>query len=91
MHISELADFHVNKVEDVVKSEYAKSPGLFVDIDHPQAGKLSYIRGPGRFSETPWAHKRAAPLLGEHNQEVYCGKLGYSAEELLMLRQTGVI
>ena len=86
-----IKDYENYKVEDVAKAEYAKARGLFVDIDHPQAGKLSYVRAPGRFSETPWVNRRAAPLLGEHNQEVYCGRLGYSLQELATLRGTGII
>lgn len=81
----------VNKVEDVARADYAKARGLFVDIDHPQAGKLSYVRGTGILSETPWIYKSAAPLLGQHNQEVYCDRLGYSPEQLAKLRGTGVI
>jgi len=32
-----------------------------------------------------------APLLGEHNEEIYCGRLGYSKEDLVALRRAGVI
>jgi hypothetical protein len=32
-----------------------------------------------------------APRLGEHNREIYCGKLGYTPEELVKLNETGVI
>ncbi len=81
----------INKLEDVAKAEYAKASGLFVDIDHPQAGRLSYVRASARFSEMPQVNTRPAPLLGQHNQEVYCGKLGYSLQELAALRQAGAI
>jgi hypothetical protein len=37
-----------------------------------------------------WQHARA-PLLGEHNVEVYCDHLGYTREELIQLRGLGVI
>jgi formyl-CoA transferase len=34
---------------------------------------------------------RRAPLIGEHNEEVYINELGLSKEELLTLKQAGVI
>jgi crotonobetainyl-CoA:carnitine CoA-transferase CaiB-like acyl-CoA transferase len=42
-------------------------------------------------SATPWEVKRRAPLLGEHNEEVYCRALGYKREELVRMKQAGVI
>jgi crotonobetainyl-CoA:carnitine CoA-transferase CaiB-like acyl-CoA transferase len=41
-------------------------------------------------SETAWQAGRA-PLLGEHNEEVYGQLLGYSKEDLVMFRERGVI
>jgi crotonobetainyl-CoA:carnitine CoA-transferase CaiB-like acyl-CoA transferase len=34
---------------------------------------------------------RGAPRLGEHNDEVYRGRLGISADELGKLRAAGVV
>jgi crotonobetainyl-CoA:carnitine CoA-transferase CaiB-like acyl-CoA transferase len=67
-----------------------KARGYFADIDHPVAGKITYPGAPFRLSETPWQAGRA-PLLGEHNEEIYCGGLGYSKERLTKLREEGVI
>jgi formyl-CoA transferase len=35
--------------------------------------------------------RSAAPLLGQHNDEVYSGTLGYSAEQLAELKEQGVV
>ena len=40
--------------------------------------------------ETPWQIRTPAPLLGQHNEEVL-ESLGYGKEDLVMLRQHGVI
>jgi crotonobetainyl-CoA:carnitine CoA-transferase CaiB-like acyl-CoA transferase len=77
--------------EDVVNSEQMKARGIFVEMEHPVAGKMKIPSAPYQFSETPWALERAAPLLGEHNEEIYCERLGYGREELRELEKGGVI
>jgi len=42
-------------------------------------------------SQTPWRTVRPAPILGEHNEEVYMGRLGFAKEDIAMLRGKGVI
>jgi len=62
----------------------------FVDIEHPVGGKITYPGAPFKMSETPWQAERA-PLLGEHNEEVLCRRLGYSQEDLVKLRERNII
>ncbi|MEE9324484.1 MAG: CoA transferase [Dehalococcoidia bacterium] len=64
--------------------------GFWQDIDHPTAGKLTYPGAPFVMEETPWQASRA-PLLGEHNEETYCGWLGRHKEDLVRMRQAGII
>ena len=63
---------------------------FFVDVEHPVAGRLCQPGAPVRMSATPWRTTRA-PLLGEHNAEVFCGELGLSARELAALAAAGVV
>ena len=48
------------------------------------------VAGAYRFSVTPWALRRPAPCLGQHNNEVY-GRVGISQTELDGLKIQGVI
>jgi len=64
---------------------------FFVEIDHPAAGRLLYPGAPFIMDETPWSVRRPAPLLGEHNEQVLCGELGLSKQELLALASQGII
>ena len=80
----------VNTSKDLLDSEHLKEREFFVEIDHPRTGKVKYPSAPHKFSQTPWRLDRPAPLLGEHNEEIYRGRLGYSKEELIRLRNAGV-
>lgn len=79
------------KVDDFYMSPHTKARGFFVDVEHPVAGKAEYPGPPYQWSETPPAMRRAAPLLGEHNEAIYCGELGLSKDDLIALRGSGVV
>ena len=81
----------VRTVAEVMAWEQARERGFFAEIEHPEAGRLEYPTTSCRFSETPWQGERPAPLLGQHNDEVYCGRLGYSRRDLARLSTAGVI
>ena len=95
--INELALAHgvpcslVRSVKDLVEDEQLAFREFWQEVDHPQAGKLKYPGAPFRLSATPGKIERTAPLLGEHNEKVYCGMLGYSRPELVRMRQAGII
>ena len=81
----------VNSAEDSVNSEHLKSRGFFVDVVHPAAGKIKQPGAPFIMSETPWNIRRPAPLLGQHNEQVYCDQLGYEKQDLITMRKAGII
>ena len=77
--------------ERLARDEHLGERGFFVEMDHPEAGKLRYPSVPFRFSETDSSTRVSAPLLGQHNDEVYGEGLGFSGEELARLRREGTI
>jgi CoA:oxalate CoA-transferase len=81
---------YVNTVEDLLDDQQYKARGFWAEIDHPEAGSLPYVSAPFKMSETP-AYPERAPLLGEHNEEIFCKRLGMAREDLVRLRQAGVI
>ena len=81
----------VNTVADVAESEQLAARDFFVDIEHPEMGKIRYPSTPYKFSETPWRVEHPAPLLGQHNEEIYYGRLGYTRTELAEMREIGII
>ncbi len=80
----------VRSIDEVVNDPQLKGRDFFVEVDHPEAGKTVFPRGPYVFSETPW-QGNPAPLLGQHNEEIYCQKLGYTKEDMVRLRESGII
>ena len=66
--------------------------GYYVDVEHPELGEtITYPEIWGKLSQTPIEVTRRAPLIGEHNDEIYEGELGLSKSQLMTLRQTGSI
>ena len=63
----------------------------FVYRDHPEVGKRQHCGIPWRMSGTPTEVKSAAPVLGQHTDEVMTGLLGYSAEEVDAMRAKGAL
>ena len=64
---------------------------MIVEVDHPVAGAFKMAGIPIKLSDTPGSIRTAAPILGEHTKEILGDKLGYTAEEISVLREKGVI
>lgn len=65
---------------------------FFEHVEHPVHGDSVHSTYPFRLpgDEGP-VHRRPAPLLGEHNAEVFGGLLGLTPDELAALAAAGVI
>ena len=77
---------------EVREDPHLNARNYFVDVEHPELGtSIAYAGAPYGLSETPWQIRRRAPLIGEHNEEVYIGELGYTREQLARLKAAGAI
>ncbi len=81
----------VMDLDQVKANEHAKAREMFVKVDHPTLGEVSLPGFPIKFSETKGDITMPAPLLGQHNEEVYSELLGLSKEKLEELRKEGVV
>jgi len=81
----------INTVGEFMNSEQVKARETFIDMEHPVIGKYLHFGPVPRLSESPGGIVRTAPLLGEHNKEIYGGELGMSNDDLVALRSAGVI
>jgi formyl-CoA transferase len=74
---------------EVLSDPHLRARGMIVELEHPTRGPYPMPANPVRLSASPTDVVRA-PLLGEHNAEVY-GALGYRDADLEALRREGVI
>lgn len=80
--------------EEAVRDERVLRREETTVLEHPALGPVDDLVGSGlpvRFSDAHVGYERPAPRLGEHNDFVYGGLLGYDAERLAQLRAAGVV
>ncbi len=70
--------------------EQLKARDYFAEMEHPAAGRLIYPGAPFKLTTRAWELKRPAPLLGQHNREVFA-EVGVAEDELLRLEKAGAI
>jgi len=80
----------VNSPFDFMKDPHIQARKFFTLVEHPVLGSFEQ---PGSPFMVNGAREDAspAPLLGQHNHEVFCGDLGLSGSELESLAADGVI
>jgi len=75
---------------DLVDDPQIKHNGTFVEYDHPTEGRVKTPGFPIRFSRTPSAITRGAPLVGEHSHAVL-SELGLDDDAITQLIESGVV
>lgn len=84
--------YPVATTADMLRDPQLKARGFWVEVEHPELhAKITYPGAFGAFSEAPPTISRRAPLIGEHNTEIYEKELGISRQKLAMLMQARVI
>ena len=80
----------VNSPSDFMKDPHIEARKFFSSVTHPVLGTF---RQPGNcfMVDGQRTGPSPAPLVGQHNEEVYCGDLGMSAQGLAALAAAGVI
>jgi crotonobetainyl-CoA:carnitine CoA-transferase CaiB-like acyl-CoA transferase len=78
-------------VEEAALHPHLRERGYIVELEHPELGRFRTLGAPFKLPESPGGPRAAAPLLGQHNAEVYGDRLGLSNEALSSLRAEGII
>ncbi len=84
--------FPVNKIDDIWKDANLAARDFWVKVEHPELNdSISYPGFFAKFSETPIKIRRRAPLIGEHNAEIYEKELKIPHDQVIILKEAGVI
>lgn len=82
----------INTIERVVKDPHITiDREMFVDLKHPIAGDMKVTGQHIKLSETKAEIKTPAPLLGQHNHEVFSKVFNLTEEEILTLENENII
>ncbi|SHH58990.1 formyl-CoA transferase [Anaerosphaera aminiphila DSM 21120] len=81
----------VNTIDRVVKDPHiSKAREMFVDIEHPIAGKMKITGNQIKLTNNKIAIRKSSPLLGEDTEDILKDYLGIGEEEYSKLQNKGV-
>lgn len=81
----------VKTARDIIDDPHVRAREMLVDVEYPEVGSVPLPGVPVKLSETPGGIETPAAQLGEHNEEIYCSLLGYKNNDLVILKEEGVI
>jgi crotonobetainyl-CoA:carnitine CoA-transferase CaiB-like acyl-CoA transferase len=78
-------------VDEVTDSAQIRAREMMIEVEHPTLGPLAQLGLPIKLCSTPGTVRKAPPLAGEDNAEIYRDLLGVDAQQLDRLRAEGVV
>jgi CoA:oxalate CoA-transferase len=81
----------VRNVKEVMNDPHMHGRGMLERIDHPDLGNIVVPTTPLRLHGADKVPTQPSPTVGQHNAEVYGGWLGLPSDEIVTLKQQGVI
>lgn len=82
----------VNNVKDLVEHPQPNARGFFRKLSHPELHDEILYPGHWALMNNAQAGPRfRAPLIGEHNEEIYCRRLGYTKEQVMVWQRAGIV
>jgi crotonobetainyl-CoA:carnitine CoA-transferase CaiB-like acyl-CoA transferase len=82
----------VRAPEALLEDGHLRDRDFWKQVDPPELGRsFEYPGEAAIYNGSPWRISRRAPLVGEHNAEIFCEELGLSRGELSVLAESRVI
>ena len=81
----------VQAANEIYECQQVAARQLLIDVPDPILGSVRLVGPPFKMSANPEPITRAAPLLGEHSEEILRGVLGYSDEQVRQLHEEGAL
>lgn len=80
----------INDFGDAMNDPHYLARGMVEQIEHPKLGAMKMIGIPTKFSKTPGAIRKAAPLLGE-DTDLVLRNFGVPEDQIASLRARGAV
>jgi len=80
----------VQDTTEVMHDPHLMERGMLAEVHHPVVGSFVMPGCPVRLEDSP-VQVTAAPVLGQHNEEVYAELLGYTPEQVRQLKERGIL
>jgi len=81
----------VNHTRELFDDPQVLANYLIAELSHSQWGRVNQTGMLTKFSATPGTIERAAPMLGEHTDEILSEYLGYSPDRIATLRAARIV
>jgi crotonobetainyl-CoA:carnitine CoA-transferase CaiB-like acyl-CoA transferase len=81
----------VRTVPEVMNDPHMHGRGMLERIDHPDLGNIVVPTTPLRLHGADKVPTVPSPMVGQHNVEIYGDWLGLPSDEIVSLKQQGVI
>ena len=82
----------VLNIDEILADPQFAFRDYWVEVPHLELGEsLTYAGAPYKFSKTLWQIVRRAPLIGEHNDQIYGEQLGFSSKYMAELKTKNII
>ncbi|MBM2825030.1 MAG: CoA transferase [Dehalococcoidales bacterium] len=82
----------VQDVRDLMADRHLQERGYWGKVEHPELNDaIVYGGAPFKSDVMSYGYSRRAPFIGEHNREILIGELGLSSQQLVILKEGGVI
>jgi len=84
--------YPVSTAKDIMEHPQLAAKEVWQEVEHPELNtSITYPGSWVKMSESSCGIQRRAPLIGEHNHDIYVRELGLSEDELVLLKQGNII
>ncbi len=84
--------FPVATAEDLLENPQPKIRGFWSQVEHPELGSAITYPGPfAKLTETPLGIRCRAPIIGEHNKDIYEKEMEFSKKGMVTLKKSKII
>jgi crotonobetainyl-CoA:carnitine CoA-transferase CaiB-like acyl-CoA transferase len=81
----------INELSDLTSDPQVLANNYIWEVEHPKYGRIKVLGHPVTFTKTPATLRSFAPEVGQHTEIILTELLGYGHDEIVKLKNEGVI